>query len=197
MRQKNIKRFLAYSSISHFGLICLSLIQQNSISGLNASVIYLNTYVLMSVFFWSLLLISSYIKIIKNKRIYFNITTISELKHITQTNPGLAFALCINLLSMGGLPPFSGFIAKSSVFFTLVESLLYEKSNMNTLLITIAIFASLTSVYYYLKITKNLFFTSKNKTNTNVLFVFKVNSLNSFVLGAITVFNITGLFFFF
>jgi len=82
IRQKNIKRFLAYSSISHFGLISLGLIQKNPILGLNASMVYLNTYILMSFFLWSLLLLFSYTKIVKDKRIYFNITTITELKNV-------------------------------------------------------------------------------------------------------------------
>ena len=194
LKQKNIKRFLAYSSISHFGLISLGLIQKNPISGLNASMLYLNTYVIMAFFFWSLLLISSYVKIINTKKVNFNLTTITELKYINSINPGLAFALCVNLLSMGGLPPFSGFIAKASIFFTLVESFVLEKSSIGIAIILLAIFASLTSVYYYLKITKNLFFTSKTKNKTNVLFIFKTNSFINFVLGLITMFNLCGLF---
>jgi NADH-quinone oxidoreductase subunit N len=140
IRQDNIKRFLAFSSIAQVGFILVG-ITGNSPMG-TASVIY---FVLIYIFsnlgaFGVISLVSS----VTGKE------KISDYKAFYKTNPLLSWALTIALFSLAGVPPAAGFFGK---FFLLIAG----AQQGNYVLIVIAALNMIVSFYYYLRIVKSIF----------------------------------------
>merc|ERR1712187_133098 len=148
VRQFKIKRFIAYSSITHMGYILLMLSSFTFI-GLQYCILYLFVYIFTILNLWGILLI------IENN-FGSNLDSFSDWGGIFYTERYLGIILLITLLSLGGLPPFSGFFSKYLFF----KSLLF--SDMYLLALFIVLF-SLLSIYYYVKIIKIIFFDSKKK----------------------------------
>lgn len=191
LKTQNIKRFLAFSSVNHFGFMLIGLIS-SSLIGINASLLYLFVYIFLTFGIWSLLILLSYTKINGNRRTFYQLTKIPELGDLIKNNPGLAFFAFSLLLSMGGIPPLAGFSAKISVIYALLEntgSFIENFENISGLgfnLILFAVFfSSVLSVFYYLRIIK-VIFTNSRKNNTP-LFVIDFNL--TLVLGIICTFN--------
>lgn len=157
--QYRIRRFLAYSTISHFGFLIIAYI---SIEEFNYSYLYyISIYGLTSLLLFSILLvifpnINSYIgkiehitktindKQIKNLKIYKRDSQlyIEELKGLYMQNSSLAIALSISLFSLAGIPPLAGFFAK----FIVISSIISE-SNLS-IAIFLIIFSAVSTVNY-------------------------------------------------
>lgn len=140
IRQQNVKRFLAFSSISQVGFILIGVTGANAIG--QSSVIY---FVLIYIFsnlaaFGVLSLVSSE----KGKE------TIDDFKGFYKTNPTLTWILAIALFSLAGIPPTAGFFGK---FFLILAG----AGKNNYPLITIAALNMVLSLYYYLRIIKAMF----------------------------------------
>ncbi len=140
LRQQNMKRFLAFSSIAQVGFILVGITGQ-SIEG-SVSVIY---FVLIYVFsnlgaFGVIALVSA----ITGKE------TIEEYNGFYKTNPLLCWILTIALFSLAGIPPLAGFFGK---FFLLLAG----AARGNYLLISFAALNMVVSLYYYLKVVKAMF----------------------------------------
>ena len=140
IRQQNVKRFLAFSSISQVGFILIGVTGANAIG--QSSVIY---FVLIYIFsnlaaFGVLSLVSSE----KGKE------TIDDFKGFYKTNPLLTWVLAIALFSLAGIPPTAGFFGK---FFLILAG----AGKNNYPLITIAALNMVVSLYYYLRIIKAMF----------------------------------------
>jgi NADH-quinone oxidoreductase subunit N len=140
IRQQNVKRFLAFSSISQVGFILIGVTGANTIG--QSSVIY---FVLIYIFsnlaaFGVLSLVSSE----KGKE------TIDDFKGFYKTNPLLTWVLAIALFSLAGIPPAAGFFGK---FFLILAG----AGKNNYPLITIAALNMVVSLYYYLRIIKAMF----------------------------------------
>lgn len=140
VRQNNIKRLLAFSSIAQVGFILVGMSGQ-SIEG-NASVIY---FVLIYVFsnlgaFGVVTLVSA----MTNKE------TVVEYRGFYQTNPLLSWVLAISLFSLAGIPPAAGFFGK---FFLLMSG----AAKANYTLVIIASLNMIISLYYYLRVIKAIF----------------------------------------
>ena len=140
IRQNNLKRFLAFSSISQVGFILIGMSGQSQAG--TASVIY---FILIYTFsnlgaFGVISLVSAY----SGKE------NIEEYKAFYKTNPRLSWVLAISLFSLAGIPPTAGFFGK---FFLLMAG----AGKGNYLLITIAALNMVISLYYYLKIIKAIF----------------------------------------
>merc|ERR1712019_249177 len=148
VRQFKIKRFIAYSSITHMGYILLFMSAFTFIS-LQYCICYLFVYIFTILTLWGILLILE-------NNFGKNLDSFYDWGGIFYTERYLGVILIITLLSLGGLPPFSGFFAKYLFF----KSLLF--SDMYLLALFIIIF-SLLSIYYYVKIVKIIFFDSKKK----------------------------------
>ncbi|MEO6168808.1 MAG: NADH-quinone oxidoreductase subunit N [Chitinophagales bacterium] len=140
LRQQNMKRFLAFSSIAQVGFILIGLSGQ-SVMG-NASVIY---FVLIYVF--------------SNLGAFGVIATVSALtgketlddyKGFYKTNPMLSWVLTLSLFSLAGIPPTAGFFGK---FFLIMAG----AGKGNYVLITIAALNMIVSLYYYLRVVKAMF----------------------------------------
>jgi NADH-quinone oxidoreductase subunit N len=145
IRQQNLKRFLAFSSISQAGYILLGLIGGNQLG--MASVIY---YVLVYVF--SNLGAFGVVAAISNMSGKENI---DDYNGLYQTNPKLSLIMTLALFSLAGIPPVAGFFGKFFLFTAAAEKGFY-------LLVFIGVLNTIISLYYYLLIVKAMFI-SKNE----------------------------------
>ncbi|WCR59000.1 MAG: NADH-quinone oxidoreductase subunit N [Wolbachia endosymbiont of Ctenocephalides felis wCfeF] len=139
LRQKNLKRLLAYSSIGHVGFIFASLSIFTRM-GTDSSLTYLMMYIVTSIG-----LFSYFIQIDDDD------CNIANLSGVGKKHPVLAFHLSILLLSMAGIPPLAGFFAKLFIFKGLINSGFISLS-------LILVVASVISCYYYLNIIKAMYF---------------------------------------
>lgn len=140
LRQQNIKRFLAFSSISQAGYIVLAIIGGTSF-GMTTMVYFILVYV------FSNLAAFGVVTSIENKTGKLNI---SDYKGLYSTNPKLSFVMMLSLFSLGGIPPFAGFFSKFFVFAAALENGYY-------ILVLIAVLNTIISLYYYLIIIKAMF----------------------------------------
>ena len=129
LKQKKIKRLLAYSSISHVGYMLLAF-AANSIEGTQALFFYLVIYMITSLILWSILLS------VNTKDNSDRSKTLVDFSFLSATNPRLALTGLIAFFSLAGVPPLAGFYAKMSIFLATISSSLIFAS----------VFAILTSV---------------------------------------------------
>jgi NADH-quinone oxidoreductase subunit N len=146
IRQQNLKRFLAFSSISQAGYILLGLIGGNQLG--MASVIY---YILVYIF--SNLGAFGVVTAISNASGKENIDDYNGLYH---TNPRLSLIMTLALFSLAGIPPVAGFFGKFFLFTAAAEKGFY-------MLVFIAVVNTIISLYYYLLVVKAMFI-NKNET---------------------------------
>ncbi|MCG3167544.1 MAG: NADH-quinone oxidoreductase subunit N [Bacteroidia bacterium] len=140
LRQQNMKRFLAFSSIAQVGFILIG-ISGGGQNGISSSVYFVLIYIFSNLgAFGAVQLISSF----SGKE------TIDSYKGLYQTNPLLSWVLTISLFSLAGIPPTAGFFGK---FFLLSSGA--EKGNY--ILITIAALNMIVSLYYYLRVVRAIF----------------------------------------
>ncbi len=140
--QTNIKRLMAYSSISHIGFALVGL-AANSEEGVSGVLIYLAIYLVMT--------LGTFACILAMRRKDEMLEDISELSGLAQTNLPLAFVMAMLMFSLAGIPPLAGFFAKFYVFAAAVKAGLYP-------LAIIGVLASVVGAYYYLRIVKIMFF---------------------------------------
>jgi len=148
IRQQNLKRFLAFSSISQAGYILLGLIGGNELG--MASIIY---YILVYVF--SNLGAFGVVIAISNQTGRENIDDYNGLYH---TNPKLSLILTLALFSLAGIPPVAGFFGKFFLFTAAAEKGFY-------MLVLIAVLNTIISLFYYLLVVKAMFI---NKSETPI-----------------------------
>lgn len=172
LMQTNIKRLLAYSTISHVGFIMLGFVT-GVISGYGAAVFYVFVYILMS-------LAAFGIVILLNKK-GFEADQISDFKGLSKHSPWFALMMLVVMLSMAGVPPFIGFYAK---FFILQQVV---SAGFVTLAVVAVVFAVI-SAYYYLQIIKSMYFDEADKDITIVApmdmqLVLSINAVLILVVG--------------
>jgi len=144
LKQRKLKRLLAYSSIGHVGYILIA-ISSGSLEGFHASAIYIVTYMLMSVGIWSIVSSLENYDLVKRTR------TLTDLAMISKSNPVLAFSTAIIIFSMAGVPPLAGFYAKLCVFTASINASMYIYS-------IVMIMVSVVSTYYYIRLIKTVYF---------------------------------------
>jgi NADH-quinone oxidoreductase subunit N len=142
MMQTNIKRLLAYSSISHAGFILMGLASGNQ-AGLKAMLIYLALYIFMSAGAFGCVLLM--------RRNGQAVEGIKDLSGLSQHQPLLAGLIAVFLFSMAGIPPLAGFFGKFYVILASIEAGLYA-------LAAVAVLASVVGCYYYIKVVKVMYF---------------------------------------
>jgi len=141
VRQKSVKRMLAYSSVAHAGYIAIAIVSMSAASA-SAIFFYTFTYSISSISAFTILFIVSRHKGSEN---------ISSFEGIGKANPLLSFAMTVSILSLAGIPPTAGFFAKYYVFLTAIN-------NGNTLLVLIAVIAALIGIYYYFRVIIAMYF---------------------------------------
>jgi proton-translocating NADH-quinone oxidoreductase chain N len=171
IRQKKIKRLLAYSAISHVGYLLIAF-STGTIEGSQALLFYLVVYMVTSINIWNVVVST---ETVGESRPRYN----TDFASMVVTNPILAITTALILFSMAGVPPLAGFCAKLFVFFSAIESSLY-------FIAIIAILTSVISAFYYIRIIKIMFF-EKNK---KWFFYKSISRETSLVLGFTLFFTI-------
>ncbi|HEV8284695.1 MAG TPA: NADH-quinone oxidoreductase subunit N [Chitinophagaceae bacterium] len=140
LRQQNMKRFLAFSSIAQVGFILVGLSAQ-SIAGSSSVIYFILIYIFSNLGAFGVI---SSVSAITGKE------NMNDYKGFYKTNPLLTWVLAISLFSLAGIPPMAGFFGK---FFLLFAG----AGKGNYLLIVIAALNMVVSLYYYLKVIKAMF----------------------------------------
>ena len=150
IRQQNLKRFLAFSSISQAGYIALAIVSGTAF-GMTTLVYYIFVYVFSNLAAFGVIIS------IENNSGKLNI---DDYKGLYSTNPKLSFIMMLAMFSLGGIPPFAGFFSKFFIFAAAAEQGFY-------LLVLIAVVNTIISLYYYLRVVKAMFIdSSENPIHT-------------------------------
>ncbi len=140
--QTNLKRMLAYSTISHVGFILLGILSGTS-EGYTAAMFYTISYAIMSLGGFGIIMLMA--------REGFEADKITDLAGLNQRSPWFAFIMMILMLSMAGVPPTVGFWAKLAVLSAVIDVNLVWMA-------IIAVFFSIIGIFYYLRIIKVMYF---------------------------------------
>ena len=182
--QTNVKRMLAFSTISQMGFVLLGLMsgvvngvaQDYTANAYSASMFYVITYVLTTLAAFGVILLLA--------RDGFESEEISDFAGLNQRSPLYAAVMATCMLSLAGIPPLVGFYAKLSV----LQALLASGSTLNLALAIFAVMMSLVGAFYYLRLLKVMYF-DEPITATSVVapwdvrFVLCINGALVLVLG--------------
>ncbi len=174
LMQTNIKRMLAYSTISHVGFIMLGFVT-GVVSGYGAAVFYVLVYILMSLAAFGMI-------ILLNKK-GFEADQISDFKGLSKHSPWFALMMLVIMLSMAGVPPFIGFYSKLFILQQVISA------GFVTIAIIAVIFAVI-SAYYYLQIIKSMYFEDSDaqRTITAPMDMQMILSINAILILAVGLF---------
>jgi NADH-quinone oxidoreductase subunit N len=178
IRQENVKRMLAYSSISHAGVLIVGLcaLGLGSPTGLPALVYYLIAY---SVTTMGAFAVVAYIGSKGRERVL-----VDDWAGLAAQHPAAALAMVVCLLSFGGMPPTAGFFGKFYVFKSAMD--VYDGQLL--WLVLVGVVNSAISIYYYLRIVTAMYFREANGPFTvtrspGTVFVMAVMSIMVIVIG--------------
>src|SRR5215510_9111306 len=148
--QSNVKRMLAYSSIAHAGYLLVALISANDL-GKGAILFYLLTYAVTN--------LGAFGVVGLIERADGSGDKISDYAGLWNVRPGLAAMMSIFLLSLGGFPPFAGFIAKWYVFTAAIKA-------GYTWLAIVGVLTSVISIFFYLRVVVMMYMTPATAPTT-------------------------------
>jgi NADH-quinone oxidoreductase subunit N len=184
--QTNMKRMLAYSTISHMGFLLLGLVSGvvggnwfNAADAYSASMFYIVVYVLMTLGAFGMLLFLS--------RAGFECERLEDFKGLNRRSPWYAFIMLILMFSLAGLPPTGGFFAKYAVISAAVAA-------GQVWLAVVAVLFSLIGAFFYLRIVKLMYFDEPDETSPRgsvvvgpreMRVLLSVNGLALLVLGVV------------
>ena len=140
--QTNLKRMLAYSTISHMGFMLLGILA-GSQNGYSSAMFYVIVYALMSLGGFGMILLMS--------RAGFEADKLDDFKGLNRRSPWLAFIMLLLMFSMAGIPPTVGFYAKLAVLQAVVQI-------GYVWLAVVSVLLSLIGAFYYLRIIKLMYF---------------------------------------
>ncbi|NOZ54447.1 MAG: NADH-quinone oxidoreductase subunit NuoN [Gammaproteobacteria bacterium] len=170
--QANIKRMLAYSTISHVGFLLLGILAGTK-EGYSAAMFYTIVYTIMTVGGFGMVLLLS--------RAGFEADKLDDYKGLNERSPWSAIMMLILMFSMAGVPPTIGFYAK----FSVIEAII----NVDLIwLAAIAVIFSVIGVFYYIRIIKLMYFdkpldTSPITSTPDMRLILSLNSLAVLALG--------------
>ncbi|PKO24982.1 MAG: NADH-quinone oxidoreductase subunit NuoN [Betaproteobacteria bacterium HGW-Betaproteobacteria-8] len=170
--QTNLKRMLAYSTISHIGFMLFG-IMSASLNGFASSMFYVSAYVLMTLAGFGMILLLS--------RQGFEAENLDDLKGLNQRSPWNAFMMMIVMFSMAGVPPTLGFYAK----FTVLQAAL-EAGFVGVVIF--AVLMAAVGAFYYLRVVKLMYFdepldNSPIDAPTGMRVMLGINALGLLALG--------------
>ncbi|AKZ64072.1 NADH:ubiquinone oxidoreductase subunit N [Herbaspirillum hiltneri N3] len=180
LAQTNIKRMLAYSTISHMGFMLLGMmsgvVDGNLFQAVNAyssSLFYAITYVLTTLGTFGVILLMA--------RSGFEADTLDDFKGLNQRSPWFAGIMLVLMFSLAGIPPMVGFYAKLSVLQAVLGT-------GQIWLAVLAVVFSLVGAFYYLRVIKNMYFddpadNGKITASFDVRIALSLNGLAALVLG--------------
>lgn len=178
--QTNIKRMLAYSTISHMGFMLLGMLSgsvndnlSQAVNAYSSSLFYAVTYVLTTLGAFGVILLMS--------RSGFEADTLDDFKGLNKRSPWFAAVMLILMFSLTGIPPMVGFYAKLSVLQAVIGT-------GQIWLAVLAVLFSLVGAFYYLRVIKNMYFdepadSGKINASPDVRVVLSLNGLAALVVG--------------
>ena len=168
--QTNIKRMLAYSTISHMGFLLLGLLNATP-TGYAAAMFYAICYAIMTAAAFGVILLLA--------RAGFEADNIDDFKGLNQRSPWYAFVMLLTMFSLAGVPPLWGFFAKLLVLKATIDA-------GYLWLALVAIVSAVAGCFYYLRVVKVMYFDAPEKkealTLPNDLPLRWTLSINGFVL---------------
>lgn len=170
IRQNNMKRFLAFSSIAQAGFILLGIMAPSATS--MATIVFF-----LMIYIFTNLAAFGVVGIIANKT---GLENISDYKGLYHTNPKLSQALMLSMFSLAGIPPVAGFFGKFFLFSAVSSAGFYS-------LLIVAVLNAAISLYYYLLPVKAMFI-DKNETPIETI---KTNRFDALAIGICMVALIT------
>ena len=170
--QTNIKRMLAYSTISHMGFVLLGFIGADW-NGYSSALFYVITYVLMTLGTFAMIMILC--------RSGFDAENITDFKGLSKRNGWYAFMTMIMMFSLAGIPPMVGFYAKLAVLQSVISAGFIWVA-------VAAVVFSLIGAFYYLRIVKFMYFDAPETdeaitVKSDVKLLFSANGLAVLLLG--------------
>ncbi len=170
--QTNIKRMLAYSTISHMGFVLLGILTGTT-DGFSAAMFYVVTYVLMTLVAFGVIMVLS--------REGFEAENLEDFRGLNQRNSWHAFIMLLAMFSLAGVPPTVGFYAKLSVLSAVVNV-------GHVWLAVFAVIFSLIGAFYYLRVVKLMYFdlpvvATEITPNPEVKLLLGVNGLALLIFG--------------
>ncbi|WP_332065593.1 NADH-quinone oxidoreductase subunit NuoN [Bartonella sp. CB189] len=140
--QSNIKRLMAYSSISHIGYALIGL-SSGDVFGVKSVILYMTIYLGMT--------LGSFAFILGMRSNNGNVESIYDLSGLVKTNPLMAVIMTIQLFSLAGIPPMAGFFGKWYTFSAAIHADLVP-------FVVIGMIASVVGAFYYLRVIKIMWF---------------------------------------
>jgi NADH-quinone oxidoreductase subunit N len=170
--QTNLKRMLAYSTISHIGFLLFGFMSA-SVNGYASAMFYVSAYVLMTLAGFGMILLLS--------RKGFEAENLDDLKGLNHRSPWYAFLMLIVMFSMAGVPPTLGFYAK----FTVLQAALQAGF---VWLVVFAVLMAAVGAFYYLRVVKLMYFDEPQDHSpiaapADMNMILSVNALGLLVLG--------------
>jgi NADH-quinone oxidoreductase subunit N len=139
--QSNIKRLLAYSSISHAGYMLLGLVAGND-TGIQGISVYILVYTFMN--------LGAFLVVVAMRRKNIIGEDLDDMAGLMYKSPGYAILMLVFLLSLAGIPPTAGFLGKYYIFLALIQTHHYILAVIATLYVAVA-------VYYYFRVVRIMF----------------------------------------
>ncbi len=176
IRQSNIKRMLAYSSIAQVGYIMIGMVAMSAL-GLASVGFYIFAYLFANMGAFGI------VAFFEDKTGSCQIASYSGL---SKTSPTLAISLSVFLLSLAGIPPLAGFLAKYYVFASAIDAASSDPSySWMYWLVGVGVVTAVFSLYYYANVIKNMYFA----TEPSLYRVdFSVPAMSVIVIGLVGVF---------
>jgi NADH-quinone oxidoreductase subunit N len=170
--QTNMKRMLAYSTISHVGFLLLGILAATQ-EGYSASMFYAITYALMAIGGFGMIILLS--------RAGIEADSLDDFKGLNERSPWFAFMMLVLMFSMAGVPPTVGFYAKLSVLQAVVDVDMIW-------LALVAVFFSVIGAFYYIRVVKLMYFDKPEteeplQVNTDMQVAVSINGLAVLALG--------------
>ncbi len=167
LAQSNAKRMLAYSSVSHVGYLGLIFFGLNNLSTYNLA-FYLFAYSLATI---GVMMCLIWVEKLKRE------TSYNAFKGLAHTEPLLAVAAAISMLSMAGIPLTAGFMGKFSIFAQAIET--------TPFLVLVAVLGSAISIAYYLRLIMVMFFPKESSFKTSERVPLTYNIVAVFIIVAL------------
>ncbi len=172
--QTNLKRMLAYSTISHMGFLLLGLMS-GTVDGYGAAMFYVAVYAFMGLGTFGMIMLLS--------RKGFEADRIEDFKGLNRRSPWCAFLMLLLMFSLAGVPPTVGFYAKLSVLQAALDAGYIG-------LTVVAVLLSLVGAFYYLRIVRLMYFDEPTDTapivgSTGARVLLSVNGLAALVIGIV------------
>lgn len=172
LAQSNAKRMLAYSSVSHVGYLGLIFFGLNNLSAYNLA-FYLFAYSLATI---GVMMCLIWVEKLKRE------TSYNAFKGLAHTEPLLAVAAAISMLSMAGIPLTAGFMGKFSIFAQAIQT--------TPFLVLVAVLGSAISIAYYLRLIMVMFFPKESSFKTSERVPLTYNIVAVFIIAALLVLGI-------